>query len=132
MLPNILRSLCLCLLVGLSATGTARAEAPAPATKWRVTFSGQAASTGQIQFRVTPQSGAPILVNVKITLGRGEFYIAKDLCEAFKSQLPKKIFKSEVVHGQEVLVKAGPGEPGFALELVESTVQGPHLHVTPS
>jgi len=129
MLPNILRSLSVSLLVTVLAAGAAQAAPPAPATKWRVTFSGQAASTGQIQFRVTPQSGAPILVNVKITQGRGEFYIAKDLCEAFKSQLPKKIFKSEVVHGQEVLVKAGPGEPGFALELVDSTVQGTHLHV---
>jgi len=129
MLPNILRSLSLSLLVTVFAAGTVQAAPPAPATKWRVTFSGQATSDGQMQFRVTPQSGEPILVNVKINQGRGEFYIAKDLCEAFKAQLPKKIFKSEIVHGQDLLVKAGPGEAGFALELVDSTVQGPHLHV---
>jgi len=132
MLHNILRSLSLSLLVTVFAAGTAHAAAPAPATKWRVTFAGQAASEGQNQFRVTPQSGEPMLVTVKIIQGRGETYIAKDLCSAFKAQLPKKIFKSEIVHGQDVLVKAGPGEPAFALELVDSTVQGPRLHVTAS
>jgi len=116
------------LLVTLAGLAPA-ADAPAPAPKWHVAINGAATSDGQMQFRVTPHEGEAITVNADIKQGRAELFITRDLGEAFKKQLPKKRFKSEVVGGT-FLVKAGPGEGAFALELVESTVAGARIHIT--
>jgi hypothetical protein len=123
-----MRTTILALLLVLAGTVVA-ADAPAPAAKWHVVINGSATSTGQMQFRLTPHEGEAVTVNANISQGRGELFITRDLAEAFKSQLPKKRFKSEVV-AEKLLVKAGPGEADFTLELVESTVAGPHIHVT--
>ena len=105
------------------------ADAPAPAAKWHVAINGAATSEGHVQFRLTPHEGEAVLVDADIKHGRGELFITRDLAEAFKAQLPKKRFKSEVV-AEKLLVKAGPGEADFTLELVASTVGGAHVHVT--
>lgn len=118
------------LLATLFVAGTApAADAPAPASKWRVAFTGQATTDGEMQFRLTPHEGEPVMVTARIGHGRGEVFIARDVCEAFKAQLPKKRFKSEIV-AEKLLVKAGPGESDFTLELVESAVAGTRIHVT--
>ena len=98
---------------------------------WSIQFHGSATSDGDVQLRVTPQTGEPILVNVKIHSGRGEMFMAKDVLAALKAQLPKGHYKAEIVHGQEVLVKAGHGEPAFGLELVASSVAGTKLKLGP-
>ena len=104
-------------------------DAPAPAAKWHVAINGAATSEGHVQFRLTPHEGEAVLVDANIKQGRGELFITRDLAEAFKAQLPKKRFKSEVV-AEKLVVKAGPGEADFTLELVASTVGGAHVHVT--
>lgn len=116
------------LLATLASLAPA-ADAPAPAPKWHVAINGAATSDGQIQFRVTPHEGEAITVKADIKQGRGELFITRDLAEAFKAQLPKKRFKSESVGGN-LVVRAGPGEGDFTLELVESTVQGSRALVT--
>jgi hypothetical protein len=105
------------------------ADAPAPAAKWHVAINGAATSDGHLQFRVTPHEGDAVMVNADIKQGRGELFITRDLGEAFKAQLPKKRFKSEVVGGA-LLVRAGPGEGDFSLELVDSTLAGARVHIT--
>ncbi len=107
------------------------ADAPAPTGKWRVDFNGKAASDGEMKFRVTPQSGEPILVTAKIHQGRAQIYIAQDVRETFKTQLPKERFRSEVVAGERVIVKAHSGEQPFLLELVESSVANTRIHISP-
>lgn len=116
----------------LMAVATFAADAPTPAAKWHVEFSGQATTDGEIQFRVSPHEGEPVMITVKIHQPRGPHFIAKDAQEAFKAQLPKKRIKSEIVAGDHVLVKAGPGEGDFALELAGSTVEGVRVHITAS
>ena len=107
------------------------ADAPAPFNKWRVELSGgHATDSGQVQFRVTPHEGEPILVTAKIARGRGETFVAQDMRDAFKEQLPKKRFGSEIVAGQQVLVKARSGEADFVVEIVDSAVPGLRIHVT--
>ena len=105
------------------------ADAPAPAARWHVAVNGSATSDGHMQFRLTPHEGEAVTLNADIKQGRGEVFITRDLAEAFKAQLPKKRFKSEVV-AEKLLVKAGPGEADFTLELLESTVAGTRVHVT--
>ena len=128
MYTRILKS---CVIVALGALAHAALAdvASAPATRWHVAMHGSATSDGQMQFRVTPHEGEPLMVNADIKQGRGELFMARDLAEVFKAQLPKKRFKSEVI-GSTLLVKAGPGEPDFALELVASSVGGTRVQVS--
>ena len=116
------------LCLGLLAHVALAADTPVAAPKWHISVVGGATSDGQIQFRVTPHEGEAVAVNVKVNHGRPETFITKDIVEAFKAQLPKKRFKSEFVGGK-TLVKAGPGESDFALELVGSTVQGVRVQI---
>jgi hypothetical protein len=105
------------------------ADAPAPAPKWRVAVDGQPTNDGQVQFRVTPHEGEAVMVTVEVKHGRPVTYLTRDISDAFKATLPKKRFKSDVI-AEKVLLKAGPGEADFALELVESTLAGSRIFVT--
>jgi hypothetical protein len=117
----------------LTATLSAAAVAgDAPVEKWRLLFQGKATSDGELHLRLTPQTGEPILLTVKINSGRGEMYMARDVHAALKKQLPMPRFKAEIIHGQEVLVKAGRGEPAFALEVVDSSIAGTKVHLGPA
>jgi hypothetical protein len=116
----------------LLLAGTAIADdVPAATSKWRVDFNGKAASDGEMKFRVTPHEGEPIIVTAKIHQGRAQIYIAADVKDTFKAQLPKERFRAEIVAGERVLVKAHSGEQAFLLELVESSVAGTHIHISP-
>ena len=117
------------LCLGLLAHVALAADTPAAAPKWHISVVGGATSDGQIQFRVTPHEGEAVPVNVKVNHGRPETFITKDIVEAFKAQLPKKRFKSEVI-SEKALIKAGPGEADFTVELLESTAAGARIHVT--
>ena len=108
------------------------AAADAPAEKWRIVFQGQATSSGELHFRLTPQTGEPLLFTVKIPSGRGEVYMAKDVLEGIKAQLSRKRFKSEIVHVQDVILKSGHDEPSFTIELLDSTVEGTKVHISPA
>ena len=127
------KSCAVALVAALLVTGTvSAADAPVPAHKWRVEFTGQSTAAGEMQFRVSGHEGEPLMVTVKINSGRGAYLMAQDLFEALKAQLPKKRFGAEIVHGQEVLVKPHSGEPDFVFELVESSVTGARVHITPA
>ena len=118
------------LLAALTLAGAASAaDSPAAVNKWHVLFNGTAENDGQLQFRMTPHEGEAVNVTIDIKRGRGVMFIARDVCDAFKSQLPKKRFKSEVFSDNQVLVKAGPGESEFALELMGSDVPGTRVQV---
>ena len=117
-------------LLAALITSTATA-ADAPAEKWRIAFQGQATTTGELHFRVTPQTGEPLLFTVKIQSGRGEVYMAKDVLEGIKAQLSRKRFKSEIIHVQDVMLKSGHEEPPFTLELLDSNVEGTKVKISP-
>jgi hypothetical protein len=123
-----MRAIILGFLLVLAGTASA-ADGPAAASKWHIAIIGSATSDGQIQFRVTPHEGDAVTVTVDINHGRSESFIHQDVVEAFKAQLPKKRFKSEYVGGK-ALVKAGPGEGDFVLELAGSTLQGVRVQIT--
>ena len=126
------KSCAVALAVVLLVTGTATAtDAPAATSKWRVDFNGKAASDGEMQFRITPHEGEPILVTAKINQGRAQIYIAQDVRDTFKDQLPKERFRAEIVAQERVIVKAHSGERAFMLELVQSSVAGTHIHISP-
>ena len=110
-----------------TAAPAAPAAEAAPAlhysNKWRLQVSEGANNDGVMRFRLTPKDGTPIDLPVSLKKGRGEDGCARDIRDAFKLALDKNLYKVEVDDGDDVLVKKRSG-PAFAMELVESTVEG--------
>ena len=117
---RILASLAVLLLAQAIA---GYAVGPAP----RLQVSEGANNDGVMHFRLTPKDQAPIDVRVQLKDGRGEDGCSRDIREAFKAALDKKIYKIELDDGEDVLVKRRSGPP-FAIELVESTVKGTRIN----
>ncbi|HEX9707789.1 MAG TPA: hypothetical protein VGA24_09155 [Steroidobacteraceae bacterium] len=106
----------------------APADSLSYSNKWRLEVSEGANNEGVMRFRVTPKGETPIDVEVRLKNGRGEDGCARDIRDAFKSALDKKLYKIELDDGEDVLVKKRKGD-GFAIELVESTVKGTRVHI---
>ena len=101
----------------------------ATSNKWRIEMSGQALTTGEIVFRVTPRQGEAVDVSVGIKSGRDENNVAKDVRDALAAKLSPDRFSVEVDDGEDILIKKKDGQPDFALELVESNVQNVSIKV---
>ena len=113
----------------LLLVATAFADASPTSNKWRIELSGQALTTGEIQFRVTPRQGESVDVNVGIKSGRSENNVAKDVRDALAAKLSPDRYTVEVDDGEDILIKKKDGQPDFALELVESSVQNVSIKV---
>lgn len=105
------------------------ADAAPTSNKWRIELSGQALTTGDLVFRVTPRQGEATNVSVNIRSGRAENNVAKDVRDALASKLSPDRYTVEVDDGEDVLVKKKDGQPDFSLELVEANVQNVSIKV---
>ena len=108
---------------------TALADASPTSNKWRIEMSGQALTTGDIVFRITPRQGESVDVSVGIRSGRDENNVAKDVRDALAAKLSPDRYTVEVDDGEDILIKKKEGQPDFALELVESNVQNVSIKV---
>jgi hypothetical protein len=99
------------------------ADASPTSNKWRIELSGQALTTGELVFRVTPSQGESTDIAVAIKSGRDENNVAKDVRDALAAKLSPQRFSVEVDDGEDVLLKKKEGQPDFALELVDASVQ---------
>lgn len=105
------------------------ADASPTSNKWRIELSGQALTTGELVFRVTPRQGEATEIAVNIRSGRAENNVAKDVRDAFAAKLSPQRYSVEVDDGEDILVKKKEGQPDFALELVEANVQNVSIKV---
>jgi len=112
------------LLAALAYSGTTPTS-----NKWRIELDGQARSTGELQFRVTPRQGESIDVVANIRSGRAEDNVAKDVRNAFAAKLDPDRYTVEVDDGEDILIKRKDGQPDFALELIESNVQNVRVKI---
>lgn len=112
------------LLAALTYAGTAPTS-----NKWRVELDGQAQSTGDLQFRVTPRQGESIDIVATIRSGRAENNVARDVRDAFAAKLSPERYTVEVDDGEDILIKKKDGQPDFALELVQSSVQNVNVRI---
>jgi len=112
------------LLAALAYAGTAPTS-----NKWRIALDGQAQSSGELRFRVTPRQGDPIDVSATIRSGRAENNVAKDVRDAFAATLSPERYSVEVDDGEDVLIKKKGGQPDFALQLIESSVQNVSIKI---
>ncbi|HYJ39391.1 MAG TPA: hypothetical protein VEW08_01305 [Steroidobacteraceae bacterium] len=113
----------------LMLAAMAFADASPTANKWRIEMSGQALTTGEILFRVTPRQGEAVDVSVGIRSGRAENNVARDVRDALAAKLSPDRYTIEVDDGEDILIKKKDGQPDFALELVESNVQNVSIKV---
>jgi hypothetical protein len=115
--------------VSLLLAAISFADASPTSNKWRIELSGQALTTGDILFRVTPRQGEAVDVSVGIRSGRAENNVAKDVRDALAAKLSPDRYTVEVDDGEDILIKKKEGQPDFALELVESNVQNVSIKV---
>ncbi len=105
------------------------ADAAPTSNKWRIELSGQALTTGDLVFRVTPRQGEATDISVNVRSGRAENNVAKDVRDALAAKLSPERFTVEVDDGEDILVKKKDGQPDFALELIEANVQNVSIKV---
>jgi len=117
------------VISSLMLAAMAFADASPTSNKWRIELSGQALTTGEIQFRVTPRQGDAVDVSVGIKSGRSENNVAKDVRDALAARLSPDRYTVEVDDGEDILIKKKDGQPDFALELIESNVQNISIKV---
>ena len=107
----------------------ALADAPTASNKWRIELSGQALTTGELVFRVTPSQGEATDISVNVRSGRAENNVAKDVRDAFAAKLSPQRYSVEVDDGEDILIKKKEGQPDFALELIEAGVQNVSIKI---
>jgi hypothetical protein len=107
----------------------ASADTSPTANKWRIELDGQALSTGDLQFRVTPRQGESVDVVATIRSGRAENNVARDVRDAFAAKLSPERYSVEVDDGEDILIKKKDGQPDFALELIDSNVRNVNIKV---
>jgi hypothetical protein len=107
----------------------ASADTAPTANKWRIELDGQALSSGDLQFRVTPRQGDAVEVVASIRSGRAENNVAKDVRDAFAAKLSPERYTVEVDDGEDILIKKKDGQPDFALELLDSNVRNVNIKV---
>lgn len=117
------------ILSSVLLAALAFADASPTSNKWRIELDGQALTSGALVFRVTPRQGEATEINVNVRSGRAENNVAKDVRDAFAASLSPERYTVEVDDGEDVLVKKKDGQPDFALELVEASVQNVSVKV---
>lgn len=117
------------VIASLLLAALAFADGVQTSNAWRIELSGQALSSGELLFRVTPRQGEATDVAVKVRSGRGENQVARDVRDALAARLSPERFRVEVDDGEDVLVKKAQGQPDFALELVEARVQNVSIKI---
>jgi hypothetical protein len=91
--------------------------------KWRLEFSGNAESAGQVVLALAPEGDAAVVVTVPIAEDTRENDIASAVANQLRLQLGDT-YQVERDDGEDVLVKRRDGEKKFSVGLVENTVEG--------
>jgi hypothetical protein len=91
---------------------------------YRINVNHDAASDGEIIFRVTPKGGEAKEVKVAIKKGTNENSVAHAIKKAFIEQIGTKKNSVEMEDGENVIIERSVGGKDYALELVSSTVNG--------
>jgi len=110
--------------VAAFACGAFAANGPPLASVWNIAPTGNATSSGDLVFRVTPGDGSdPIEITVPVIMGARQETVARSIRNSLNSQLPQQKFNVELGAGTNVLVSDPRGQPNFSLELLDSDVE---------
>jgi hypothetical protein len=115
--------LLLSLLLVTSLTNAAPIE-----NKWRLQFSGNAESSGELVLAFTPKDGAATEVRVEVEHRTSENGVARRVRDVLREAIGGD-YRVEVDDGEDVLVKRRWGRPRFNVSLVSNSVEGVRLNL---
>lgn len=96
---------------------------PPLAESWNIRPSGNASSSGELLFRVTPPDGSdPVEITVSVLSGTNDLAVARSIRRALDSQLRSDQFNVSLGEGANVVVADPRGRANFSVELVTSDV----------
>ncbi len=96
--------------------------------KWRLQFSGNAESAGEVVLAITPRGQEAIEVRVAIVEGTSENGVARAVRAGLREAIGED-FKVESDDGEDVLVKRRLGRPRFNVTTVAITAEGVRLNL---
>src|SRR5262245_51954951 len=112
------------------------AKGPPLASTWNIAPTGNAASSGDLAFRITRGDGTdPVDITVPVMAGATEAAVARSIRRVLSSQLPRQRYAVQLGEGTNVLVSDPRGQPNFSVELVDSNIDNVRVavqSVTPS
>ncbi len=121
---------CLLLIAALVAASALPATAPPSAGVWNIATSGKAASSGDLEFRVTATDGSdPVEISVPVIAGASEESVARTIRRVMSAQLPRDRYSVELGEGGNVMVSDPRGRPNFTLELLNSDIDNVRVAV---
>src|SRR5690348_2822114 len=96
---------CICVMAALVAASAWAATAPPSAGVWNIAATGKAASSGDLEFRVTSIDGSdPVEISVPVIAGSSEQAMARTIRRVMSSQLPRDRYSVELGEGGNVMV----------------------------
>ena len=121
---------CFLIVAALAAAAAFSATAPPSAGVWNIATSGKAASSGDLEFRVTANDGSdPIEIAVPVIAGASEQSMARTIHRVLGSQLPHDRYNVELGEGGNVMVSDPRGRPNFTVELLNSDIDNVRVAV---
>jgi hypothetical protein len=115
------------ILLSLLLVAAASPAAPLE-NKWRLQFSGNAESSGELVLAFTPKDGAATEVRVEVEHRTSENGVARRVRDVLREAIGGD-YRVEADDGEDVLVKRRWGRPRFNVELVDNSVDGVQLNL---
>jgi hypothetical protein len=121
----------ICFLAALvAANAFAAADGPPLASAWNIATTGSATSSGDLEFRITPNDGTnPVDISVPVISGANQGAVARSIGRSLSSQLRRDRYSVQVGENGNVLVSDPRGQPNFSLELVDSSIENVRVAV---
>jgi hypothetical protein len=120
----------ICVIAALVAASALAANGPPLASSWNIAATGSATSSGDLDFRITPNDGSdPVDITVPVISGAGQDSVARSINRALSSQLRRDRYNVQLGENGNVLVSDSRGQPNFSLELVDATIENVRVAV---
>jgi len=118
------------LIAALVAASAFAAAGPPLASTWNIAATGNATSSGDLDFRITRGDGSnPVDITVPVISGAKPDSVARSIGRALSSQLQRDRYNVEVGENGNVMVSDPRGQPNFSLELVDATIENVRVAV---
>jgi hypothetical protein len=96
--------------------------------KWRLQFSGNAESSGELMLAFTPKDGAATEVRIAVEHRTSENAVARRVRDVLREAIGED-YRVEVDDGEDVLVKRRQGRPRFNVSVVSNSIKGVRLNL---
>jgi hypothetical protein len=118
------------LIAALVAASALAAAGPPLASTWNIATTGNATSSGDLEFRITRGDGSdPVDISVPVISGASQESVARSIGRALSSQLRRDRYSVQLGENGNVMVSDPRGQPNFSLELVDATIENVRVAV---